>query len=241
MPAAAGVPGRASVLGFDCAGRGCSAAILIGDRVVAERALPMERGQAAALLPMIEAVLTDAGLRIAALDLLAVTIGPGGFTGLRIGLAAARGLSLAAARPLAGVTSFAAVAAAVPEQLRAGRRLVVALDSKRNEIFLQCFADDGSAAGAAALVGPDELASWLSPGPLILAGDAALRLADGLRGRDVVLAPGDGLPRAGDVARLGAAAWRSGAPLPRAEPLYLRAPDTSVPSVNGGTALRRRP
>ncbi len=101
--------GGMKVLAFDCSGASCSAAVLIDDRPAAQRFAPMERGHAETLLPMIETVLREAALTPAALDLLAVTVGPGSFTGLRIGLAAARGLALARKLPAIGVTSFDAV------------------------------------------------------------------------------------------------------------------------------------
>src|SRR5665213_4622386 len=87
-----------NVLGFDCAGRGCSAAVLRGDTVLASRAEPMERGQAEKLMPLIVETLAAAGVAATALDLVAVTTGPGGFTGVRIGLAALHRLGRGAAR-----------------------------------------------------------------------------------------------------------------------------------------------
>jgi tRNA threonylcarbamoyladenosine biosynthesis protein TsaB len=218
-----------NVLGFDSAGQSCAAAVLRDGRVAARRFVAMERGQAALLLPMIEAVLAEAGLGMAGLDLIAATVGPGAFTGLRIGLAAARGLALASGVPVIGVTTFAAVAAAVPAALRAGRSLLVALDSKRAELFVQAFADDRGACGDGALVAPADLAAWVPAGPLLLAGDAAPRAAAALSGRDVAMAPGPGQPDAVDVARLGAGAWRPGSRPPLPVPLYLRPPDTTLP------------
>lgn len=223
-----------AVLGFDCAGPGCSAAILVDGKVAARRASAMERGQAAALAPMIEAVLKEAALAVPALDLIAVTVGPGAFTGLRIGIAAARGLALAGGVPVVGVTSFAAVAAAVPDAERCGRTLVVALDSKRTEFFLQAFAPDGTSLGDGALVAPADLAAWLPSGPVLLAGDAAARIAAAAAGLRPALSASAGIPDPADVARLGAAAWRPGLPPPLPRPLYLRAPDTSMPRSGPG-------
>src|ERR1700761_2687145 len=117
------------VLAFDCSGASCAAAVLVGDRVAAQRFTAMERGQAEALLPMIDAVLREASLATTQLDLIVVTTGPGSFTGLRIGLAAGRGLSLASGIPALGVPSFDAIA--VPE---AETPLIIALDSKREEL-----------------------------------------------------------------------------------------------------------
>ncbi len=129
-------------------------------------------------MPMIASVLAEAELSVDALDLIAVTIGPGGFTGLRIGLAAARGLALATGVPLLGITSFAAVAASVDARPSApGCSLVVALDSKRSELYLQGFAADGTALA-------DGRAPWLRPPqPAGAAGFRTATLAAGGRRR----------------------------------------------------------
>jgi len=221
-----------TVLAFDCAGRGCSAAVLAQGRVRAARSEPMERGQAAALLPLIEATLADAGIGLGEADLLAVTVGPGAFTGVRIGLAAARGLALAAELPLVGVTSFAAVAAAVPVERQAGRTLAVALDSKRAEIFLQCFAADGAALDPGALVPLDQADGFVPPGPVLVAGDAAERLMPFLFGRGERDAQAE-LPDPADIARVALARWRPGERPEPPRPLYLRAPDTTLPRGAG--------
>ncbi|HZL58203.1 MAG TPA: tRNA (adenosine(37)-N6)-threonylcarbamoyltransferase complex dimerization subunit type 1 TsaB [Stellaceae bacterium] len=228
-----------NVLGFDCAGRGCSAAVLRGDTVLASRAEPMERGQAEKLMPLIVETLAAAGVAATALDLVAVTTGPGGFTGVRIGLAAARGLALGLGRPLIGISSFAAVAAAVPLNSRNGRKLVVALDSKRDEFYLQGFGADGAALGDGALVPPAALAAFLPPGKLLLAGDAAARLAALLAGSDVEIAAAQ-LPDPADVARLGAFLWHQGERAPP-RPLYLRAPDTTAPRSTAPGAVSATP
>jgi tRNA threonylcarbamoyladenosine biosynthesis protein TsaB len=218
-----------SVLAFDTAGNGCSAAVLCDGRLAAHRFAAMARGQAEHLLPMIEAVLGEAAVPIATLDLIAVTVGPGAFTGLRIGIAAARGLALASGLPALGITSFAAVAAQVPPEARAGRTLVVALDSRRAELYLQAFGADGGPLGEGALVAPADLARWVPAGPLLLAGDAAPALAAALAPRKPDLAPGPGIADAADVARLAAAAWQPGLRPAPPRPLYLRAPDTTAP------------
>jgi tRNA threonylcarbamoyladenosine biosynthesis protein TsaB len=222
-----------TVLGLDSAGNACSAALFGDGSVLARRFAAMERGQAEALLPMIAAVLEEARRPLASLDLIAVTIGPGAFTGLRIGLAAARGLALASGLPLFGITSFAAVAAQVTPGERAGRSLGVALDSKRAEIYLQCFAADGEALTEGALLPETAWRDALPAGPLVLAGDAAPRLAAALGGRDLRLAVGSGLADAADVARLAAAGWQRGTRPPSPRPLYLRPPDTTLPRQGG--------
>src|SRR3954469_5612836 len=102
-----------NILALDTAGAACSVAVLRGVVVAASRSEPMARGHSEALMPMIRAAMRDAALEFDALDLIAATVGPGAFTGIRIGLAAARGLALAAGKPAVGVTSFEAVAEGV--------------------------------------------------------------------------------------------------------------------------------
>ena len=218
-----------SVLAFDSAGHGCSAAVLHHGQLVARRSAPMERGQTEALMPMIEAVLAESGLASGDLHVIAVTVGPGAFTGLRIALAAAHGLALATRRPLFGITNFAAAAAQVPPADRARRRLVVALDSKRRELYLQAFDAHGAPKGEGALVAPEAFSEWVPEGPLIVAGDGAPRLTAALGEDRARLAAGSGMTDAADVARLAAAAWQSGIRHARPRPLYLRPPDTTLP------------
>ncbi|MGQ9366269.1 tRNA (adenosine(37)-N6)-threonylcarbamoyltransferase complex dimerization subunit type 1 TsaB [Azospirillum sp. ST 5-10] len=217
------------VLGLDTATTGCSAALWDDGRVVARRAPPMVRGQAEALVPMAQAVLAEAGIGFDALDRIAVTVGPGAFTGLRIALAAARGFALAAGVPVVGVTTFEAVARGVPEAERAGRALLVAIDSRRAEPFLQLFDGDLAPRGEPALLEPSAVPGWLAAAaPLLVAGDGAAALRPVLEGRrDTAFAAGPGLPDAAVVAALGG---ERAVGLPP-QPLYLRAPDVTVPKA----------
>jgi tRNA threonylcarbamoyladenosine biosynthesis protein TsaB len=220
-------PKAFTVLGFDCAGRGCSAAVLRGGAVLARIAQDMERGQAERLMPLIAESLKAAGIEPGELDLIAVTSGPGGFTGIRIGLAAARGLALAAGIPAVGVSNFAVAAFAIPPAARAGRILVATIESKREEFYLQIF-PPGSEPSGGALVHPRDLETFLPAGKLLITGDAVLRLLPWLKTRDAIPAPNPGPPDPADVARLGLALWQQGLGAPP-RPLYLRPPDTSLP------------
>lgn len=139
------------ILAFDTAAAACSAALWRDGTVRARRLEPMARGQAEALLPMVRAVLDEAGAAFADLDLLAVTVGPGAFTGLRIGLAAARGLALATGLPCLGVTTLEAVAQAVPAAARTGDAILAVLDTRRDDVYAQTFGND--------------LNPWTRPGP----------------------------------------------------------------------------
>lgn len=203
------------VLGFDTSLSACSAALWQDGAVLARRSETMARGHAEALLPMIVAVMAEAGMAWSDLSLIGVTVGPGTFTGIRIGLAAARGLGLAAGLPVAGVGTADAVAAGVGADQR---RLIVALDAKRSEVFVQAPPDPIEAL-------TPEAAAARFPGPVRLAGDAAARLAALMPEAELVAA---GPPDPGVVAALAAARWLAGTALP-ARPLYLRAPDVTLP------------
>lgn len=222
------------VLGLDSATSGCSAAVWDEGRVIARRSEPMARGQAEALVPMAQAVLEDAGLGWDGLDRIAVTVGPGAFTGLRIALAAARGFALAAGLPVVGITTFEAVAHGLPVEERAGRAVLVAVDSRRAEPFLQLFAPGLTPAGEPAMPDPAAVPGWLDAGlmalpagvPLLVAGDGAGLVRPLLDGRPgIAFAAGSGMPDAAVVAALGAAR-EAGLP---AQPFYLRPPDVTLP------------
>jgi len=164
------------------------------------------------------------------LDLIAVTVGPGAFTGLRIGLAAARGLSLATGVALAGVTTLEAVAAGVPAGER-GQCLVVALETKRSDVYWQAFEPGLAPLTEAGADLPDAIAAALAErrSDVVLVGDAANRI--GLAASPEAgyrLGPGPGVPDAAHVAACAAERWlKSGTSL-AADPIYLRAPDVTL-------------
>ncbi|MDO8606969.1 MAG: tRNA (adenosine(37)-N6)-threonylcarbamoyltransferase complex dimerization subunit type 1 TsaB [Phaeospirillum sp.] len=212
------------VLAIDTSTSACSAALWRDGVVLSRRLRDMARGQSEALIPMVAEVMAEAGLDFAGLDLLAVTVGPGAFTGLRIGLAAARGFALASGLPLAGVSTPLAVAAMVPPAERAGRTVLVAIDSRRDEAWLQAFDADLRPLGDVAALLPEQAAALVA-GPVVLAGDAAPRLLGLLT--EAVLASSAGWPDAAMVAEVAAAQWSAGLSLPP-EPLYLRPPDVTV-------------
>ncbi len=220
------------VLAFDCACAALSVAVVRGDRILADHYEQRSERQAALLAPVVQTVLRHAEVRPAQLELIGVTVGPGSFTGIRIGLAFARGLALALDRPLASRTTFDAVADAVPPEERdPERRLIAAIDSKRDEIFIRVMDGD-----TALMARPLDAVAGLPHGRYGLIGDAApeLMLAFAQLKRQsecVVLASAP--PRASAFAPVLAAQgveyWRAhnrrdGLP----KPVYLRAPDVTL-------------
>jgi tRNA threonylcarbamoyladenosine biosynthesis protein TsaB len=218
-----------NILAFDSSGGGCSAAVLSGGRVLVGESAPMLRGQAEHLVPMIARVMAGARLAFGELDLIAVTLGPGAFTGVRIGIATAQGLALATGSPALGLGSFEAVAAALPEALIEGRSLLAAIESRREELYLRAFDQRRTPLGEGALVPAARWHETAPPGPLVLAGDGAGRLAVALGRPDLVMAPGPQTIDAAVLARLAAERWQAGCRTERLEPCYLHAPDVTLP------------
>lgn len=214
-----------SILAFDAASAACSVAVWGEGRLLARHRRAMSEGHAEALMPMILATLAEAGLRFESLARVAVGIGPGSFTGIRIALAAARGIGLAANIPVSGVDSFSAVAAGLSGQARDGFSLLVAIDSRRTEIFGQYFDVAGARLGAPLVLAPPALLERRPPGALLLAGDGATLLPEA---PDAVLAGEPSGPDAAAIAMLAA----SGRELAPPRPFYLRAPDVTVPGAN---------
>jgi tRNA threonylcarbamoyladenosine biosynthesis protein TsaB len=191
----------------------------------------MERGHAEALLPMIERVMAEGGRAYAELDLVAATVGPGAFTGIRVGLAAARGIALAAGKPCAGVTTLEALAAAGGDISGA---VLAVVESRRADLFVQAFDESGAGVGTAESLPPEGLpefarAANLAPG-FALAGDGAARASRALAEAGIVarICEGTGAPDPARIAAIAAARHGSAVSLaPR--PFYLRPPDVTFP------------
>jgi tRNA threonylcarbamoyladenosine biosynthesis protein TsaB len=215
-----------TLLAFDTSAAACSAALWRAGAVVAHESRPMERGHAEVLVPMIEALLGRSGVAFADLTAVATTVGPGSFTGIRIGLATARGLALALDAALVGVTTFEAVARAARREMReAPLPCLVVLDSKRPDVYAQLFRASGEADGPPAALAPEAAAALLPGARVAVAGDGARHVRAALAGRDVWFAAGPGIADAADVAALGAARLaRAGGPAVRPVPLYVSPP-----------------
>jgi tRNA threonylcarbamoyladenosine biosynthesis protein TsaB len=212
------------ILAIDSALDQAAAAVYDSARqiMLASRAEPMQRGHAEALLPLVSETMAASGLAFADLDLVAVTVGPGSFTGLRIGISAARGLALALGIPVVGVSTFAAFAAPFIA-LEPRPAVAVLLDAKNDQIYLQEFTHDGAPAAQPAALPASEAARALGDGPLIITGNAAQNVLISAKaiGKDVHFAPCGPAPDIAMVARLGALSDPRTA---LARPLYIRPP-----------------
>src|SRR6201747_3134050 len=131
------------ILAIDTALDACAAGVLDTDagEMIASESQAMKRGHAEALMPLIGRVMKDSGIAFAALDRIAVTTGPGSFTGLRVGLSAARGLALAADKPVVGLSTLTAYAAPVVGQ-NAPHAVVSAIDARHDHVYFQVVSGD---------------------------------------------------------------------------------------------------
>lgn len=213
------------ILAIDTALEACSVAVLDTARAdtLTHESLPMQRGHAEALMPLIARVLESAQLDFTALDRIAVTTGPGSFTGLRVGIAAARGIALATGKPAIGLSTLAAFAApfiAADDT----KPVVVAIDARHDNVYLQVFGPGGRTVVAPRIVPLREALRVSTTGAPRITGTAANKLAASWPSGEGSPSAVDqrGAPRIDWVARLGAAATDTGTP---PKPLYLRAPD----------------
>jgi len=215
------------VLAFDCATGPISVVLWQDGRILARGDDPRLQGQAESLVPMIGAVLDQAGLRPADIDRIGVTLGPGSFTGVRISLAAARGLALATGAPIFGASTLEILAAALPA---AARPTLAALDAGRGEVYAQLFGPAGTPLGEPAAVALPVVASLVPAGRLRLAGSGAALVAAALHRDDLDLEP-SALPDAAALAQWVASRPPPVASAPAPEPIYLRAPDAKLPAA----------
>ena len=227
-----------NILAFDTCFDSCSACVAEQrGGVVIELAETFERfqtGHAQRLIPMVGEVLQLARMSFDQIDRIAVTAGPGTFTGTRIGIAAARAFALACGAKTVGVSSLVAMAEAARTQVTA-EALAVVVDARRGEFYAQLFGPGG---GLDAKTPPQVLsiedAARQGSGPIVFVGSGAAAVAAAVReGRDALAALPDLLPDAGALARIAAGLEASEAPL---VPLYLRPPDAK-PQV--GQAIAR--
>ena len=205
------------VLALDTAGVDCAAAVYDSgsDMMLGEASDMIGKGHAEHLMGIVDRVLAHAGKKLAMVERIAVTIGPGSFTGIRVGVAAARGFALALNIPTVGITTLETMAAAQRVKTP-GRAVLAAMDAKRGEIYLQSFSAEGEPLDDPRAVTIEEAQAFASTFDGEITGSAAPLLRPELTGDYANSFP------ISFVARLGAAADPSSG---KPKPLYLRGPD----------------
>jgi tRNA threonylcarbamoyladenosine biosynthesis protein TsaB len=213
------------ILAIDTALDACAACLLdtTAGGLIAQESQVMKRGHAEALMPLIARVIRESGIEFGDLDRIAVTTGPGSFTGLRVGLSAARGIALAANKPVVGLTTLTAYAAPVVSQ-NAEQPVISAIDARHDHVYFQAVSGDGGSLIRPRVAPIEEALGAARFGAPHLVGDAAKILsqhwpADAPPPFKVDAQPA---PDIAWVAWLGAAVCPNTAP---ARPFYLRAPD----------------
>ncbi len=214
------------ILAIDTALDACSVCIAtdLSDDLLAEESVALPRGHAEALLPMMERVVARVDGGFDSLDRVAVTVGPGSYTGLRVGLSAARAVGLAASIPVVGVTTLSALLA--PMLATNGEGLIAAaIDARHGSVYLQAMSMAEGIVVPPGLVPLEEAAAMLGGGRITLVGSGAPALSNLLKPRAAAVTVGEiGPPQIAWIASLGLLADPAQA---MARPLYLRGPDAS--------------
>ena len=227
-----------NIIALDTVAGASSVAIFSDGKKVCNHRKVLDRGHAEVLIPMMKEAISSVSFEFLDLDLIAVTVGPGSFTGIRVGLATARSLSVAAKVPVIGVTSFEAVAASITEKEWAGVPVLIALETRRDDFYLQMFNEARARLGEPKAVGRPDIVSYVShqlglQTDILVAGDGAERAVSEIGDRSerfkCRLASSLVGPDAIQVAEIAQESHLSGHACLPAEPFYLRAPHVQVP------------
>ncbi len=221
----------ATILAFDTSVAVCTAAIYANGEVVAKVHESMNRGQAERLMPMIENLRQQAELQYEDFDVIATTIGPGSFTGIRVGLAAARGLSLVTNMSVIPLTTTEAIAATAFANIEAGQ-FIVAIDARREQLYVQSFQKVSAGleiVAAPRLLNLDELDREIDNTPCQIIGSGRHLLAAHWRNAVAL----DGVPELSNAAgfvKHASQQMERAVVAASVRPLYLRAPDAKLPA-----------
>ncbi|WP_320544984.1 tRNA (adenosine(37)-N6)-threonylcarbamoyltransferase complex dimerization subunit type 1 TsaB [Aeromonas veronii] len=216
------------ILAVDTATEACSAALLVGDKLFS-RWEEAPRDHTRKILPMVQAVLEDAGISLSDLDAIAFGRGPGSFTGVRIGISVAQGLAFGAGVPLIGISTLAAMAQGA-YRLDGAEQVLTAIDARMNEVY---FGRYELIDGRMQLVGDEVVSDPVAlvdvrgklAGPVTCVGTGFETYGETLSGLADELAVSQvRFPAAEDMLPLARAAWLAGeaVPVEQATPIYLR-------------------
>jgi tRNA threonylcarbamoyladenosine biosynthesis protein TsaB len=230
-----------NILALDTSMGVCGAAVLLAGGGTERTVLceeSMARGHAEALMPMVAEAMAGAGIGFAELDLIAATLGPGSFTGVRIAIAAARGFALVTKAKLWGTDSLTVMARAAVASgaIEGGKPFAVAVDARGDRLYAGLYDGEGRKLDGPLLIGADEAAALLPHDLGAAVGSGAVHLSEAARrhGRHVHAMRPDLQPSAAALAEL---ALEAKAPLPTLRPLYLRPPDAK-PQASMAVARR---
>jgi tRNA threonylcarbamoyladenosine biosynthesis protein TsaB len=159
-----------NILSFDTTGKHCQVAVITDQKIVYSQTRPSERVHSQWLIPMIQEGLETAKCAMENIDFIATTLGPGSFTGIRIGLATARGLSIATGTPIIGVTAFEVLAHQVLQIQSEQRNILVVIDSQRADIYTHFFDSRGQELMAPAALMPEDILEQIADEPLFVVG-----------------------------------------------------------------------
>jgi tRNA threonylcarbamoyladenosine biosynthesis protein TsaB len=218
------------LLSLDTAGTRCAVAVSeLGDGTLIARADPdIGRGHAEVLMGLVAEMLAEAGATYADLGRIAVVVGPGSFTGLRVGVAAAKGLALALAIPVVGIASLEALA---EPHWDGGAPVLAVTDAKRGEVYAALYGPGGAVLQAPAALPPAGLEGFVAAageGALILVGSGTSLAAETLH-RPLRIVDASGISDIAAVARIGRARTATGP----VRPLYLRGADAKPAAATG--------
>jgi len=218
------------VLAIDTALEACSAALFDAAQgaVIASETRIMTRGHAEALMPLLAGLMKQSAVSFSDLGRVAVTVGPGSFTGLRVGIAAARGIGLAAKKPVIGITTLAALAAPYIAADPA-RPVAATIDGRHRHIYFQLFGTGGRVLLSPRIIPLAEAVDAAAGASARLVGSGAAMMAEQWPDAQQPLIDERRAPDIDWVARLGARASVQDAP---PKPLYLRPPDAHPQTAN---------
>lgn len=217
-----------NLLAIETSSGACSAAILTdsgGLRVLSHHYREMQRGHAEAIIGMIRDAASEAGVALTDLNRIAVSIGPGSFTGTRVGIAAARGLALSLNADIVGISALAILAE--KSRLEFDGLVAATLQAGRGEIYLEIFNSDGTSRGTPVVTSVERAIGCLPGGPIVLCGSGSKDLIAAASDRELILSeicwP--------DAETLALLAYRTPATMALPTPLYIRAADAVVQSA----------
>lgn len=213
------------ILGFDTSAAHCAAALRHGDSILLSRTEDMTRGQAERLMPLLEDMLTAEGLGWSDLDALAVGVGPGNFTGIRISVSAARGLSLALGIPAVGISTFELLAA----EAGPAEHQLLCLPAPRATVYVQLFAKGRAIEPPRQFDPNDPPADLILPPNCQVIGAHATQIADALADGNVPCAVADITTLPETLTRVALARLATPGTLPPPAPLYVRSADAAPP------------